>query len=105
MPEFSTIAAPLSDLTKKSAPIKVQWNAGTETAFQKFAQILCKKPVLAVPDFTQQFILQTDASDIGLGAVLSQVKDGVEHPILYLSRKMLPRETRYAVVEKCSVWQ
>lgn len=56
--------------------------------------------MLIVPDFSKQFIVQTDASDIGLGAVLSQVNDGVERPIMYLSRKMLPRETRYATVEK-----
>lgn len=100
VPDFSAIAAPLTDLTKKSGPNKVQWNTETEAAFQEIVKILCKEPVLAVPDFSKQFILQTDASDIGLGAVLSQMKEGVEHPLLYLSRKMLPRERRYAVVEK-----
>lgn len=47
------------------------------------------------------FILQTDASETGIGAVLSQAdEEGVEHPVAYYSRKLLPRETRYATVEK-----
>lgn len=46
-------------------------------------------------------ILQTDASQHGLGAVLSQIgEDGEEHPVTFVSRKLLPREQRYAAVEK-----
>jgi len=53
------------------------------------------------PDFTQPFILQTDASDRGVGAVLSQLDDKEqEHPIAYFSKKLLPREERYSTVEK-----
>ncbi|MGH0153042.1 UNVERIFIED_CONTAM: hypothetical protein FKN15_023917, partial [Acipenser sinensis] len=100
VPEFSTITAPLSDLTKKAAPVKVKWSEAAETAFQTVIEILCNEPVLAVADFTKMFIVQTDASDVGLGAVLSQMKEGVEHPLMYLSRKLLPRERGYAVVEK-----
>ncbi|XP_075062103.1 uncharacterized protein LOC142150817 [Mixophyes fleayi] len=56
---------------------------------------------LGAPDFDRRFTVQTDASNYGLGAVLSQVnQQGEEHPILYLSRKLLPREVAYAVVEK-----
>ena len=58
-------------------------------------------PVLKSPDFTQPFVLQTDASDRGAGAVLSQRgADGEEHPVAYYSRKFLPREERYSTVEK-----
>lgn len=45
-------------------------------------------------------IVQTDASNAGIGAVLSQVVNDEEHPVMYLNRKLLPREVRYAVVEK-----
>lgn len=41
-----------------------------------------------------------DASEVRVGTVLSQIIDGEEHPIIYLSRKLLPREMRYTVVEK-----
>lgn len=52
------------------------------------------------PDFKKQFLVQVDASKSGLGAVLVQGDPGEEHPILYLSRKLLPRETNYSTVEK-----
>ena len=58
-------------------------------------------PVLKSPDFDVPFVLQTDASDRGVGAVLSQADpEGVEHPVAYFSRKLLPREEKYATVEK-----
>ena len=62
---------------------------------------LCQSPVLRSPDFKKQFILQTDASDRGVGAVLSQMgDDGKEQPVAYFSRKLLPREVRYSTIEK-----
>ena len=58
-------------------------------------------PVLQIADPACPFVLQTDASDRGLGAVLSQRnKDGDEHPVAYVSRKLFPREQKYAVIEK-----
>ena len=53
------------------------------------------------PDFTKPFVLQTDASDVGIGAVLSQSDDKeLDHPIAYYSRKLLPRERKYSTIEK-----
>ena len=58
-------------------------------------------PILRNPDFSRPDVLQTDASDRGVGAVLSQTdQHGEEHPIGYFSRKLLPREERYSTVEK-----
>lgn len=51
-------------------------------------------------DFGCPFILQTDTSNDGLGAVLSQVKKGKEHPVIYISQKLKPTESKYAMVEK-----
>ena len=51
-------------------------------------------------DVDKQFVVQTDASEYGVGAVLSQVDDSGEHPVAYYSRKLLPRERTYATVEK-----
>lgn len=98
--DFSSITAPLTDLIKKSAPNKVKWTVETEKSFNRVKELLCSGPVLKVPDFRKPFIVQTDASEVGVGAVLSQIVDGEEHPVMYLSRKLLPREKRYAVVEK-----
>jgi phospholipid-translocating ATPase len=62
---------------------------------------LTSSPVLNSPDYEKKFYLQTDASERGIGAVLSQQdKEGSDHPIAFFSRKLLPRETRYATVEK-----
>ena len=98
---YSSIALPLTDLTKKSAVNQVKWTPACSTAFQKLKRVLTCAPVLKSPDFTRQFILQTDASDRGVGAVLSQRDSaGVEHPVGFFSRKLLPREERYATVEK-----
>ena len=57
--------------------------------------------MLRTPNFSSQFILQTDASDYGVGAVLSQRdNNGDDHAVAYYSKKLLPREIRYSVVEK-----
>uniref|UniRef100_A0A9J8B9T8 ribonuclease H n=1 Tax=Cyprinus carpio carpio TaxID=630221 RepID=A0A9J8B9T8_CYPCA len=79
---------------------KVAWSPEAEEAFQQVKSALTTEPVLRAPDFTCPFLVQTDASDTGLGAVLSQVQDGEEHPVIYISRKLTPTEQRYAVVEK-----
>ncbi|XP_063041160.1 uncharacterized protein LOC134436063 [Engraulis encrasicolus] len=97
---FATIAAPLTDLTTKRHSRMVKWNPSAEDAFVALKQALCSSPVLVAPDFKKEFLVQTDASEVGLGAVLAQVHEGEEHPILYLSRKLLPREKNYSTVEK-----
>ena len=101
IPNFAEIATPLSDLTKKLMPNTVVWNEKTEQAFVQLKKLLTSKPILYSPDIKKPFTLQTDASETGIGAVLSQSdENGVEHPVAYFSRKLLPRETRYATVEK-----
>ena len=101
IPQYASTAAPLSDLTRKSEPDKVAWTPSCEIAFQKLKEQLCSAPVLRSPDFEKMFTVQTDASDRGVGAVLSQADgEGGDHPIAFYSRKLLPREERYATVEK-----
>ncbi len=100
IPNFSSLAAPLTDLTRKGQPEKVQWTPAAEKAFQWVKEALTSEPVLRAPDFGCPFLLQTDASDSGLGAVLSQLQEGEEHPVLYISRKLTPAEKKYATVEK-----
>ena len=77
----------------------VKWHERATKAFWTLQEALCCNPVLVVPDFEREFVVQTDASEVGLGAVLSQEVEGVEHPILFLCRKLEPRETNYSVIE------
>ena len=101
IPHFARTAAVLTDLTRKDAPNQVIWTPGCQRAFDQLKEVLCSSGVLQNPDFKCQFILQTDASNRGVGAVLSQRDDkGVERPIAYFSRKLLPREEKYSAVEK-----
>ncbi len=97
---FSDLTSPLTDLTKKEAPDPVQWTEPCQQALTQVKAALCGGPLLHSPNFDLPFLLQTDASDRGLGAVLAQVVGGEERPVLYLSRKLSKRETRYSTVEK-----
>ena len=98
---FASLASALTDLTRKSAPNRVIWTAECDLAFQQLKTRLCSSPVLQAPDLQKPFQLQTDASDRGVGAILSQLDtDGVDHPVAYFSRKLLPREEKYSTVEK-----
>lgn len=100
IPHFSGIAAPLSDLTKKIETDPVHWTPQCDTAFEKLKQLLCTKPVLAPPDFSKQFYLQTDASARGIGAVLAQKDEQTkDHPVAYFSRKLADRERNYSATE------
>ncbi|XP_051809284.1 E3 ubiquitin-protein ligase RNF31-like isoform X4 [Acanthochromis polyacanthus] len=100
VPNFSERTAVLTDLTKKAAPNKVHWSEECERAFKDLKDAICSEPVLHSPNFSQPFILQTDASRSGLGAVLIQEKEGERRPVVFLSRKLLDRETRYSTVKK-----
>ncbi|XP_067248999.1 NACHT, LRR and PYD domains-containing protein 3-like isoform X2 [Chanodichthys erythropterus] len=100
VPNYSDLTSPLTDLTKKDAPDTVQWTELCQQAFTQVKAALCGGPLLHSPDFSLPFLLQTDASDRGLGAVLSQEIEGEERPVLYISRKLSKREAKYSTVEK-----
>ena len=95
---FAKIASPLHALTKKNA--RFQWNEECQTAFDHLKQRLINAPVLAYPSFDREFLLETDASVQGLGAVLSQVQeDGLAHPVAYASRALTPAEKNYGITD------
>ncbi|XP_056585423.1 uncharacterized protein LOC130406867 [Triplophysa dalaica] len=100
VPNYSDLTSPLTDLTKKGAPDTVQWTEQCQQGFTKVKAALCGGPLLHSPDFSISFLLQTDASDRGVGAVLSQEVGGEDRPVLYISRKLSQRETKYSTIEK-----
>ena len=95
---FSQVAAPLFALLKKQEAWA--WNDKCREAFETVRQMLCCAPVLALPRFEIPFELSADASDSGLGAVLSQSVNGRQHVIGYASRTLHQHEKNYAVIEK-----
>ena len=100
IPAFAELTSPLTDLTRKGSPDPVQWTEPCQLAFERVKQALCGGPLLYTPNFSLPFVLQTDASNRGLGAVLSQEVEGVDRPVLYISRKLAQREVSYSTVEK-----
>ena len=100
VPNFSIRAVALIDLTRKNSPNKIQWTEEAEAAFQDIKNALCADPVLYCPDFAKPFVLQTDASETGIGAVLLQGEPEDRHPVAYISRTLFPREVQYSTVEK-----
>ena len=81
---FARIAEPLHNLTRKNVPF--EWTATCQDSFNCLKKKLVEGPVLVYPDFTKDFVLETDASIQGLGAILSQVQeDGKCHPVSYAS--------------------
>ncbi|XP_064078437.1 uncharacterized protein LOC135195855 [Macrobrachium nipponense] len=88
------------DLTKKNQPNDLLWEEMHDRAFVSLKNKIAAEPILLLPDLQAEFVLRTDASNAGLGAILLQEVDGVKRPIAYESRKLLPRETKYAAVEK-----
>ncbi|XP_069074081.1 astrocytic phosphoprotein PEA-15 isoform X1 [Pleurodeles waltl] len=102
IPQYSTIAAPLTDLLQKQHPSTlVPLSVSQLSSFETLKQSLTTEPVLRCPDFSAPFHLYTDASNVGLGAVLAQPDgEGQDHPVVFISRKLLPRECHYPAIEK-----
>ncbi|XP_078241009.1 uncharacterized protein LOC144586545 [Pogona vitticeps] len=101
IPRFSEIATPLTDLTRKKTDDRIPWTSDCEEAFQRLKEALINYPVLRAPDFDREFIIYTDASNSGVGAVLCQEdENGDQHPVSYLSRKLQKGERHLATVEK-----
>ena len=80
----------------------VLWTSECQQSFLKLHSLLTSSPILRASDYSLPFIVRTGASDIGLGVVLSQLVDGIEHLVSFLSRKLLPREGNYpTIVKEC----
>ena len=97
---YAKVARPLHDLASgKNAKKKnssVEWTTDCEVAFHKLKELCSSTPVLAYADYKQKFKLYTDASENGLGAVLTQFKDdNLERLVAYASRTLSKSERNY----------
>lgn len=96
--DFATISNPLTNLLKKNR--KWHWTEECQESFQRLKECLISAPVLNCPDFSQPFVVQTDASGYGLGAVLTQVNSDGERVICFLSRSLTKHERNYSTTER-----
>ena len=95
---YSNIARPLIDLTKKDEPWN--WNNACQNVFTQIKEIFMKEPVLQLPDLTKPFAIATDASKYASGGVLIQKdSNGEWHPCSYLSQSFRPAERNYDIYD------
>jgi len=99
-PHFAEIALPLTNLTKGKMPNNVVWSQECENAFVNLKKRLSSKPICVLADPELPFTLRTDASDVGLGAVLLQDHGLGLQPVAYASKKLTDTERAYATIEK-----
>jgi len=95
---FSDIAAPLYGLTQKG--VRFHWTMEHEQAFGTLKEKLTEAPILGTPEPEGEYILDTDASLTGVGAVLSQVQNGQERVLGYASRTLQPPEQKYCTTRR-----
>jgi hypothetical protein len=92
--DFSMIASPLTEIVKKAVGFK--WGEEQENAFSLLKSKLISTPLLSLPDFNKAFEIEHDASEIGIGAVLKQVK----RAIAYFSEKLNGATLNYPTYDK-----
>lgn len=97
--DFSKIATPLNELTKKDKEFR--WNDKTQKAFDQIRKLLLEEPILITFDPEKPVILETDSSDFALGAVISHEDDhGKRRPIAFYSKKLHGAELNYPIYDK-----
>lgn len=97
---YSQVAAPLTALTSTNTPFR--WSDAAEAAFCDLKARFTSAPVLAHRDPTLQFVVEVDASELGVGAVLSQrgLDDGKVHPCAFFSHRLTPAERNYSIGDR-----
>ena len=95
---FAEIARPLHAVTKKNDCF--EWNEVCQVAFERLKLELTTAPMLQYPDFKSLFVVDTDASNVSLGAVLSNVIDGDERPLVFASRVLSKTESMYSTTKR-----
>lgn len=98
--DFSKIAAPLSNLTRKNSSIS-NWNSTCDDSFQTLKDSLISAPVMKAPDWSRPFLCHTDACQLAVGGTLTQKGDnGEEHAISFFSKRLSPAEENYSANDR-----
>jgi transposase InsO family protein len=98
VPEYAKVARPLHEIqSNKSA---FNWTENCQKVFDQLKTLLSQEPLMAFPDFKKKFILETDASNFAIGAVLSQEYEEGRRVIAYFSKTMTKHQINYSVTEK-----
>ena len=98
LPDFATIADPVTHLTKRG--VAFVWSEEAQSAFEQIKAFIASAPILHGPSFDHPFVIQTDASDSGLGAVLTQTIDGVARVLCFASCTITLAERNNSVTER-----
>lgn len=98
IPQCATRLEPLTRLLRKS--FSWEWGDEQKSAFESVKSCITSPPTLSYPNFELSFTLQTDASSVGLGAILTQELEGVEHVIAFASRALSGAEKKYSTTEQ-----
>ncbi|GJP84359.1 hypothetical protein CLOP_g14420 [Closterium sp. NIES-67] len=98
VPQYAKITAPLMNLLKKSTPCK--WEPQHQEAVEQLKQALTSAPVLILPDPERDYVIEADASNQAVGAVLMQDQGNGVQPIAYLSKKIYRAELNYPIHDK-----
>jgi hypothetical protein len=107
IPGFANVAVPLNALWKKG--VKFKWEEDQQLLFEALKKAISQPSVLQIADFSKQFIVQTDASGLALGAVLLQETNSVRLPVAYASRTLTAQERKASStyelgVFSCALW-
>ena len=98
VPQYAEHTAALTTVTRKTTQVKVEWTTALEDEFQYLKHSLSHIPILTIPTQEDSFLLQKDASAVGIGAELSIRWDN-EKCVAFYSRKLQPREQRYSAID------
>jgi hypothetical protein len=102
MKNLSEISAPLYEILKNTqgGKCKFYWDQKCDSAFDKIKDLISRDAMLRMPNLNSKFILTTDASDIAIGSVLSQLRNGIEEPIYYFSKTLNDTQRKYSATDK-----
>jgi hypothetical protein len=96
IPHLAEVAAPLNALRKNG--VSFVWGEAQKEAFEALKRAISQPPVFLMANVSEKFILQTCASGVALGSVLSEERDGVRQPIAYASRTLSPQERKVSSI-------